>query len=150
MKMKFYLPMIPLLLMSACVTTISGSPGAGLTSTPAGAQLAADLKDASYNLNQAVVVGALGKADQAPGCLTAVMMQLGIIGPPPLSFTPEVNGPISEGSVLYILAQQASALKNGTGDIPVPCYALIGKFAVDAGKLGLKVGAGALHLPSLH
>jgi hypothetical protein len=102
------------------------------------------LVDTAWNLDEAIAVGALDRNDPAPGCLDAVLGDLGIgksAGLPLPSFTPKVSDLISGGSVLYIRAQQAKRLAGGGIELQIPCQALVGKLVIDAAKAGINAGA---------
>ncbi len=100
------------------------------------------LLDASYNLDNAVTVGALDANDPAPACLHAVLKDIGIdpssTNPAAPSFTPKVSDLISAGSVLYIRARQ---LEHATGSgitMTIPCKAIVGQMVIDAGAAAKK------------
>jgi len=154
--MRLTLTAAACLALGACATQppISANPvqdvtqAAAANSLPLVGTVQQGLLDAEFNLDNAIVVGALPKTDPADACLHGALTQIGIEpqanGTPatPLpSFTPKVSDLISAGSVLYIRAQQLKALQGAGGlTVPVPCEAIIGQFVLDAGK----AGAGAL------
>lgn len=155
--MKRLLLLTPIILLVGCQNPapISASPiqdiktavDAGGTPTIIGT-VQQGLLDAEWNLDQAIVVGALPANDPADACLHQGLTQIGIepnpngqAATPAPSFVPKISDLISAGSVLYIRAQQLKALQGGGGlQVPVACEAVIGRFVLDAGK----AGAGAL------
>lgn len=139
--MKYALALL-LVLLAGCATPISKSSAIPL---PAG--VAKDLVAAGWNLDQAVLVGALDATDPAVGCIHGVLAEAGldtpacvppvapatapVCPPAPASFIPENSGAVSAGSIAYIHAQQ---LKNLVGlAVPVECDAMVGQFV----RLGL-------------
>ena len=110
------------------------------------------LIDASWNLDQAVIVGALDAKDPAPLCFRSILGQLGIDpNKPPTpgeSFSPRVSDGISAGSVLYIRVQQAKRLQGGGVQAPSDCTALVGMFFMDAARAGIKSQPGGGLLPN--
>lgn len=152
------------LALGACTNppTISSSPIQDLSAaaaqvnptTPLGGTIVQGLRDSSFNLDNAVTVGALDANDAAPACLHSVLKQLGIdpTSPsiPAASFTPKVSDLISAASVAYIRARQAERAA-GTGvTVDVSCKALIGQIVIDSGKAAMQAatlapGVGALN-----
>lgn len=131
---------LPVLLLG-CTSPISGNIADDALSTPAGKVLATDLTATAFNLNSAVKVGALPATDPATGCVNSALAQFGLTAPAGPSFVPENVGPISAGSIVYIRAQQLKAAAGTlSGDLPVPCEALIGKLVVDGIKAGNQIG----------
>lgn len=123
----------PLQDIRAAAAPLAPSSGPSLTGT-----ITQGLQDASFNLDNAVTVGALDAQDAAPACLHSALKQLGIdpTSPTPdaASFTPKVSDLISAASVAYIRARQAEKLA-GTGvTVDVSCKALIGQIVLDGGK----------------
>lgn len=138
-------------LLAGCANPppISSNPFS-FAGTPAGNELAQDILAADNNLNQAVTVGALAASDPAPPCMNAVVSLLGLSGPGSALYTPEINGPVSLGSVIYIRTQQVLAFGGqGASAVPVSCEALLGQIVIDAGKVGIQIGAGMLPLPPI-
>lgn len=108
------------------------------------------LIDASWNLNEAVRVGALLPDDPAPACLKSTLRDLGVDPDAPAaeplpSFAPRVNGPISGASVLYIRARQ---LERATAEpdfkLSFECKALVGQIVIDAGRAARRIGSAIL------
>jgi hypothetical protein len=101
-----------------------------------------DLQSAAYNLDSAVLVGALAPDDPAPACLHAVLVKAGIEIPAgttaPKSFQPKYDGAASAGAVAYILAQQAKNAKS-VAKVDPSCEALVGRVVID----GVKAAKGA-------
>lgn len=144
------------LLCAACTTPISASltqdvTGAtGAQTAPLVQKVTAGLQDASYNLDQAVVVGALAKTDPAPACAHAALQDLGIdpsVKPAAVaaSFVPKIEplDVFSPGSVAYIRAQQIKALQASGALAPAisdACKVMMWNFVVDAIKSEAKVG----------
>jgi hypothetical protein len=131
-------------LLAGC-TTISANPArdALASSGKVGTTVQQGLLDASSNLDQAIAVGALDKADPAAACLHGVLQQLGIdptlpVQGPGTSFTPKISDLISLGSVLYIRAQQLQKLQGAGVITPPSCKALIGQFVLDAAAAGVR------------
>lgn len=115
-----------------------------------------DLQNQSWNLHQAVQVGALDAKDPAPGCVDSFLTQIGVAipdstgstaaadNPVAPSFTPKITGAFSAGAVLYIRAQQAKAFANNSGlTISSDCAVLIVNIERDALKAGI-TGAASL------
>ena len=128
-----YLIAILAVILAGCATTISGPGSATGVPISASSVLGKDLIAAAYNLDNAVLVGALSDKDPAPACIHGVLQQAGIEVPPgstpPGSFEPKNDGLVSLGSIAYIKAQQLKGLKGVT--VPVDCKALIGTFVID-------------------
>ena len=95
-------------------------------------RLATDLQDANANLSSAVKQGLLSPTDPGPPCLAAITAQL------ENPWVPKVSGPISGGSVGYVVLAQA--LGNAPIQIPQPCVTVIGQITID----GIRIGAGGL------
>lgn len=94
--------------------------------------VAQGLVDASWNLNEAVRVGALLPDDAGPKCLNRIVADLGLLADSPErpSFKPRVNGPISGAAVVYIRAKQA--LREKAQDVSFECKALVGEIMIAA------------------
>jgi hypothetical protein len=91
---------------------------------PKGSTEADDLIAAAANLDQAAAIGILRSDDPAVTCAHSALKAAGLEGATEeaKSFTPKLSGPLSEGSVLYIRAQQLKAaqpirLPTGCGDL---------------------------------
>lgn len=167
---------IGVLALAACTspTPISSNPIKDIATSPnnplapAGATIIQGLQDASFNFDNAVVVGALGKDDPAPGCAHGILQDLGAdvvnstTGSVPVatggtvsnSFAPKVSDLISFGSVAYIRLQQAKAAAGGGITVPVSCEAIIGKVVIDGANKASGIGAslltgGLLKLPAI-
>lgn len=115
-----------------------------------------DLLSAEWNLDQAILIGALPKDDPADACLHSSLTLIGIepspdgsTAPPPPTFTPKNDGLVSLGAIAYVRLQQAKKLTGG-GSIQVPqgCKTIIGQFVLDAGAAGVKAFPGAGILPT--
>lgn len=117
------LVVLPAVLLSACAT-LGGDP---LLQNQV---VKTDLADATANLNNAVKLGLLPATDPAVTCLNAISAQAAA----QVSFTPQVNGLISAGSVAYIAAQLA---KQGV-QIDPACEALVGRVVLDGASAGAK------------
>lgn len=89
-----------------------------------------DLTAATANVNNAVKLGLLPTNDPAVVCLNAIAARAAA----DVSFTPEVNGLISAGSVAYIAAQLA---KKGV-QIDPQCEQLVGRVVLDGAKATAK------------
>jgi hypothetical protein len=116
---------------------ISGSPG-GFKIT--NQTIVTDLQSAAYNLDQAVVVGALTADDPGPKCVHDFLVKAGVEAPAggavPGSFTPKHDGLASAGAIAYILAQQA---KHATGQpVSANCEALVGRIVLDGANAARK------------
>jgi hypothetical protein len=85
-----------------------------------------DLASASANFEQAVKLGMLPESDPGVACIRAVVAKAAA----DVSFTPQVDGLISAGSVAYIAAQVAK--KGAT--IDSQCEALVGRVTIDGAK----------------
>lgn len=156
--MKRLIPLTIAAALAACAGStlppppISANPVQNIqqavAATPIGQTVVQGLQDAEWNLDQAIVVGALPSDDPADACMHSALTQAGIepgsTAAPAPSFVPKVSDLISGGSVLYILAQQAKAVQGGGINVPVPCEALVGKFVLDAGALGLQAAPAAI------
>lgn len=143
------------LALAGCPNTpISQNPVADVTSglpPVGGISITQGLQEAAYNLDNAVAVGALTKADPAPACVHGVLVTIGAdvvvtpTGYTPVapagnvaSFTPKESDLISIGSVAYIRIQQAKQLVNGGLQAPTSCEALLGQILIDGATQGLK------------
>jgi hypothetical protein len=147
------------LALAACSSPppISSNPVQTVTNavsqTQVGKTVQQGLLDSEWNLDQAIAIGVLPANDPADACLHAALTQIGIepgTTPPATAqqFTPRISDLISGGSVLYILAQQAKQLKGAAGiTVPVACEAVVGKFVLDAGALGLNAIPGGSIVP---
>lgn len=129
---------------AAAASVLAPSSGPSLQGT-----VTQGLQDASWNMDQAVIVGALDANDPAPACLHSVLTDLGLDpakpASPAASFVPRVSDLISGGAVLYIRAQQAKKLAAGGGPtFSIPCKALVGQLVIDAGKAAAQVGGNTL------
>ncbi len=151
--------LLPLALVG-CTTPISGTLTKDITAVVApaapghlGGVVIQGLTDAAYNLDQAVVVGALDKTDPAPACFHGMLAQLGVEVPAgavaPASFTPKVSDLISAGSVLYIRAAQLRRLRGGGIAVPTPCKELVAQFMLDAAAASTDLLPGGGLLPKL-
>jgi hypothetical protein len=97
-----------------------------------------DLQSAAYNLDNAVLVGALSADDPAPKCIHDVLVKGGIeLAPgsvPAQSFAPKNDGVASAGAIAYIIAQQAKAIAKQGVQVDVSCEALLGRVVIDGVK----------------
>ena len=153
--MKQFIPLI-LLLAAGCTSTISANPVQDITSTQTsplasfGTTIQTDLQSAEYNLDQAVLVGALDPTDPAPKCLhealTAIGIEPGMPGAP--SFTPKNDGLASLGAIAYIRAQQLKKAQGGIS-LPTDCKTLIGQIVLDGAAAGKNILPGGSILPSI-
>lgn len=132
------------LALTACASTpglISGNDQSPVKIT--NPTIVTDLQSATYNLDQAVAVGALTADDPAPKCLHDVLVKAGIevpAGAPPVkSFVPKYDGAASAGAVAYILAQQAKATLGKGITVDVSCEALLGRVVIDGANNAAKV-----------
>jgi hypothetical protein len=130
-----------LFLLSGCVSTpalISGtSPGEAVPIT--NRTVVTDLQAAAYNLDNAVLVGALPADDPAPKCIHDILVKAGIELPPgvspPQSFKPKNDGVASLGAIAYILAQQAKQIaSSGAFKTDAVCEAVLGRVVIDGMK----------------
>lgn len=149
-----------MIMAASCGTqSISGNPAAdaqkaatSLQNDVVAKKIVEGIQNASWNFDQALLVGALKKDDPAPPCFHALMLDLGIdpASPPPpgSSFTPRVTDVISFGSVLYIRAQQAQDVQGAGIKVPPSCDALVSLVIKDALRTGIKsqMGGGNLFL----
>lgn len=114
---------------------------------PADSLVATGLKNAAFNLDQAIAIGVLRKDDPAAACVHGVLKDAGLDGdgtaPAVQSFQPRVTDLVSAGSVAYIDAQRLKAVSGMLGTIPGGCEALVGRIMID----GLKAGARVMPLP---
>lgn len=113
-----------LMLLAAGCTAIGGDP---LLANPV---VKNDLASATANVNNAVKLGFLAPDDPAVTCLNAIAAKAAA----DVSFTPEVNGLISAGSVAYIATQLA---KKGITVDP-QCEALVGRVVIDGASATAK------------
>lgn len=128
-------------LLTGCVSTpekIVATPQGStvLTAISSNDRIAEDLKSATYNLDNAVAVGALLPDDPAPKCFHEVLKQTGLETTPgaeePKSFVPKRDGILSDATILYVQAQQARQIAGrGAVSVPADCKALIGTFVID-------------------
>lgn len=130
-------------LLGGCTSQIGANPLSGAL----GAQFTTDLVSASYNLDQAVSVGALEVNDPAPPCLHAALIDLGV-GVTTPSFTPKNDGLVSAGAILYIRARQAEKLAGGV-TLPKDCKAIIGQVVLDAAGATKNLMPGGGLLPTI-
>jgi len=133
--MKLFAFVFLALFLAGCSNMITGGPpGQGPAVDPNSA-LAKDLVSAAYNLDNAVLVGALPADDPAPACVHGVLINAGIELPPgttaPASFEPKRDGLVSAGAIAYIKIQQLKAQSGKVLKVPVSCKALIGQIMVD-------------------
>jgi hypothetical protein len=144
-----------ILLSFGCSTLpISANPVqdiAGALPAPSGPLSIQDgLREAAFNLDNAVIVGALTVDDPAPACVHDAMTRLGLnpLQPPAPSFIPQTTTLIGKGSVAYIRARQARRLQ-GTGfTVTTDCKALIGEIVLAAGETGTRIlPGGGLAIP---
>ena len=156
---------IGLAALAGCTTpgTISSNPVTTATNTvsaaipqlaPVGNGINAELLNAEQNLKNGVTIGILQPTDPVLGCLQQVNTQLGIepgtAAPPATSFTPIETGPIDTGAALYVIAQQALALKNGGITVPTSCKAIIGDLVLKGQANTTQLLPGGGLLPILH
>lgn len=139
-----------LALLSACGTqpisaSLTHDIAAAAPTPKVNSTISQGLIDASFNLDQAVAVGALDKTDAAPACLHSVLTQLGIDpsnpSTPAANFTPRESDLISAASVAYIRARQAERLQKTGFSVDMSCKALIGQIVIDAGKAAARGAA---------
>lgn len=157
------LPLLGVTALTGC-STISANPAqdlrAEIAAKPAdsgaglfGKVVMQGLLDATYNLDNAVTVGALDATDPAPKCFHGILGQLGIDPAVPTtpapSFTPRRSDLISEGSILYIRARQAQKLAGQGVTVPSGCKELVAQFMLDAAAAGIKAQPGGGLLPLL-
>lgn len=120
-------------LLSACAAEISGNPSP-ISSTGV---IGKDLQAAGRNLESAVKVGALSEDDPAPKCLANLLADLGLDGTSVTdSFAPERAGIVSEGSILYVRAQQLKQVRDYR--LPTECEAIVGRFVLDSARAGVR------------
>jgi hypothetical protein len=153
------LALVAALLLAGCARSapISANPVQTL-SAPVAMQLPGmsqrieeGLIEAAFNLDNAVKVGALDQNDPAPGCVHAVMKDLGLEPgtPPAESFAPKTDTLLGRGSVRYIELRQAQKLAGAGVTVDASCKALIGQIVIDVGRGGFKSQPGGGLLPSL-
>ena len=133
-KFGLFLAGLAGLFLSACSGPITNVPVAVDPASVVGKDLVA----AKSNLQKAVEIGVLKPGDAALSCLSGVVHDLGLDGETVvLSFDPENAGLVSAGSILYIRAQQ---LKDAAQSfqLPAECEAVVGKFVIDAARVGRK------------
>lgn len=153
--MKRIIAVLFVAVLAACVSTpekIVSTPTAGALPIPITDPIAIqDLKSAASNVDQAVAIGALPKDDPAPACLHDALQKAGIELAPgqtvPQSFKPANDGAFSLGTILYIQAQQAKAIRGQGINVSQPCLALLGQIHLDALMATAKLGARLLPLP---
>jgi hypothetical protein len=145
--MKRTIVLLLALTLTACVSTpskIVATPTQGALPIPIhNPTIITDLQSATFNLDQAVAIGALPKDDPAPACLHDFLVKAGIEVPagaaPQASFTPKNDGIASVGSIVYIQAQQAKAISAlGAPAVAVSCKALLGQFVIDGATAVVK------------
>ncbi len=140
--------LLALAVLSGCVSTpekiVATPTGSTLPIPITSPTLIAALQADAYNLDQAVVIGALAKDDPAPACLHDFLQKAGIEIPPggtaPASFAPKPEG---KASILYIQVQQAKSIAGGGIKVSTPCLALIGQLRLDEATAAAR-GAEAL------
>lgn len=95
--------------------------------------IVADIQGAASNLDQAISIGVLPAGDPAAKCAHDALAMAGVeVAPgdkPSQSFVPKKGSPLTDASVLYIIAQQA---KSGPGfTVDTSCKALLGQLVID-------------------
>lgn len=150
--MKTIFAIVVALALAGCVSTpnlISGT-NVGQSTNITNPTIVTDLQSAAYNLDQAVVVGALLPDDPAPACIHAVLVKSGIEVPagaaPAQSFVPKKDGVASAGAIAYIIAQQARRLSKEKLTVDPSCEALVGRVVIDGARDFNKVGVAAIRL----
>lgn len=128
---------------------VTPSPAAPAPLLTPGPILAKDLVSATYNLDEAVKIGALSATDPAVGCMHDVLRQAGLDsnGAPAVerqSFVPKKDGAVSVGTTLYIIAAQARQAAAQRFELAPECLQIVGRIHVDALKLTARAGAAAL------
>jgi hypothetical protein len=121
------------------INTIASNAAPGVAG-----DLVTQFQNAEYNLTTAQTDGLLSATDAAPACIHSANVLLGIDpgGAPAVSFTPKETGLFDTASVLYILAQQALALKAQGLTITPQCEQLIGHIMLQVGALTAQGAAG--------
>jgi hypothetical protein len=145
-----FLLLIPLLV--GC-TSISANPLQNLQNTQIGATVVTGIQNATWNIDQAVAVGALDPSDPAQACLHKIQTQFGIDpnAPAAPSFVPRRTDLISEGSIVYIEIQILKKLQAGglANTVPPECKAIVGQIVLDAMSANIKAMPGGGLLPIL-
>ena len=154
-----FLPIIAVLALGACTTQppISANPVQDITTgspnTPLGqigTTIGTDLQSAEFNLDQAILVGALPANDPADACLHGALTQIGLEPGTPAapSFAPKNDGLVSLGAIAYIRIQQ---LKKAQGGVTMPgsCKEIIGQFVLDGAAAGKGLSPGGNLLPTI-
>jgi hypothetical protein len=127
------LAVVALLACACSGLQVSSDPTSSLVAS--NQKLVSDLQATAYNLDQAVAVGALPAGDPAQACVHDVLQKVGVEGgTPPKSFTPKLTGLASAGSVAYIFAQQAKALRAAGFQVDPACEQLVGRIVIDGAK----------------
>ncbi len=137
--MKLFAVALALLMLSACASTpekIVSTPVGGTLPIPiSNPTIVTDLQSATYNLDQAVAIGALPADDPAPKCLHGFLVKAGIELPAgqaaPKSFAPKNDGLVSLGAIAYIQVQQARVMSGQGVTVSMDCKALLGQFVLD-------------------
>lgn len=137
----FLIAIIAFSLLAACASPppISNQPTNIVAKVVASdTTIATGLQNASWNLDQAVAIGALAADDPAPPCLHSALQLAGleaIAGAPSAqAFTPKVTDLISAGSVLYIQAKKLQGAK--PFEASPSCKAIVGDVVLQALKAG--------------
>ncbi len=126
---------IALILLAGCATDapITTAPSGPLqVIAPKGSSEADDLLATAKNLDQAQALGILSASDPAVTCAHSALKAAGLEGDtaPVQSFTPDRSGPLSEGAILYIRAQQLKGIQ--PLKIPTGCGDLLIQIRLDA------------------
>jgi hypothetical protein len=110
------------------------------------AALKTQFANAEWNLTTAQTDGLLSPNDPMPACSHGINVFLGIDASPTpaLSFTPRETGLFDTGSVVYILAQQALAMKQAGIQVSPACEQLVGHITILATQQVIQGAAGAL------
>lgn len=130
------------MLASGCASQITAPSAGGIVQISKNSTVGEDLLAMGYNLDNAVIVGALPSDDPAPACVHDVLRKAGLETVPgtetPKSFTPQREGVLSEGAIIYIKAQALKSLKGI--EVSPECEQIIGRIVVDNMKAARKVG----------
>lgn len=138
-KLGMLATVVAMVSLMGCATTISGpSPNVGISPT---STFGEDLMATAFNLDNAILVGALPADDPAAACVHDVLRKAGLELPPGAepakSFEPKREGVVSEGAIIYIRAQNLKGLQGL--QVSQDCKTLIGQVVVDGASAGRKL-----------
>lgn len=134
---RLLLALLFALLLPACVSLdapiTNQAPTLAAKLAPAGSKEAADLLSAAKNADGLVAIGVLAADDPVVTCAHGAVSAAGLDAPAAevKSYTPELNGPLSEGVVLYARVKQAKQALGQPLKVPAGCGDLLLQIKID-------------------